>query len=162
MNKNVKNVINPRDYEKCPELAEVCVSYKSKFKSKIKISSSRDCYNILYPLFNCDTLELKEEFFILLLNRANNFMGWYKLSSGGTSGTVVDIKIIFMLALMANAHGIILCHNHPSQNIQPSAADIKLTKQIKDAGLLLDIKVLDHMIITSNGSYFDFADEGLL
>jgi DNA repair protein RadC len=109
-----------------------------------------------------NTIELKEDFLLLLLNKANNILGWFKLSSGGTSGTVVDVKIVFMLALQANASSIILCHNHPSQNIQPSEADIRLTNRIKEAGTLMDVKVLDHLIIASNGTYFTFADEGLL
>jgi DNA repair protein RadC len=162
MEKRAKNVIRLSNFEKSPELAEIRVSYKSGLRNFSKISNSKDSFNILFPLFDIDTIEFKEEFLLLLLNRANNLLGWFRLSSGGTSGTVVDIKIVFMLALRTNASSLILCHNHPSQNIQPSEADIKLTNRVKEAGNLLDIRVLDHLIIASNGTYFDFADEGLL
>jgi len=162
MNKSVKNAINQRYLEKSPELAEIRVIYKSKMKRNIKVTNSIDAFYILFPLFDKNTIELKEEFILLLLNRANNFLGWFRLSSGGTNGTVVDVKLIYMLALQVNTSGIIICHNHPSGNIQPSEADIKLTNQIKEAGKIIGINVLDHLIISSNGTYFDFADEGLL
>lgn len=162
MKKGVENAIDLSTFEKSPELAEISVSYKTKMRGFVKISNSQDAFKILYPLFDINTIEFKEEFLLLLLNRANNILGWFKLSSGGTSGTVVDVKIVFMLALLTNASSIILSHNHPSQNIQPSEADIKLTNQIKEAGKLLGISVLDHLIIASNGTYFTFADEGLL
>jgi len=162
MKKGVENAIDLGNFEKSPELAEIRVSYKSGLRNFSKISNSKDSFNILFPLFDIDTIEFKEEFLLLLLNRANNLLGWFKLSSGGTSGTVVDVKIVFMLALRTNASSLILCHNHPSQNIQPSEADIRLTKKIKEAGNLLDINILDHLIIASDGTYFTFADEGLL
>jgi DNA repair protein RadC len=162
MKKGVENAIDLSNFEKSPELAEISVSYKTKMRGFVKISNSQDAFKILYPLFDINTIEFKEEFLLLLLNRANNILGWFKLSSGGTSGTVVDVKIVFILALQTNASSIILCHNHPSQNIKPSEADIRLTKQIKEAGNLLDIKILDHLIIASDGTYFTFADEGLL
>lgn len=162
MKKDVRIPIKINDFEKSPELAEIYVSYKTKRRGFVKITNSQDAFKILYPLFDLNTIEFKEEFFLLLLNRANNILGWFKLSSGGTSGTIVDVKIVFMLALQTNACAVILCHNHPSQNIQPSEADIKLTNRIKEAGKLLDISVLDHLIIASSGTYFTFADEGLL
>jgi DNA repair protein RadC len=151
-----------KNFEKSPELAEIKVSYRPSFKKIIKIFNSKDSFNVLFPLFDINTIEFREDFFLLILNRANSFMGWFKLSSGGTSGTIVDVKIIFMLALITNASSILLCHNHPSQNIQASEADINKTNQIKEAGNLLGIKVLDYLIIASNGRYFTFADEGLL
>jgi DNA repair protein RadC len=162
MDSNMRNVIEASNCEKSPDLAEIFVSYKSKSRSNMKILSSRDAFNALFPLFDINTIELKEEFFLLLLNKANNILGWFKLSSGGTSGTVVDVKLVFMLALQTNASNLIFCHNHPSQNIKPSDADISLTKRLKEAGNLFDIKVLDHLIIASNGDFFAFADEGLL
>lgn len=102
-----------------------------------------------------------EEFLVLCLNRANRILGWAKISQGGLSGTVADPKVIFQVALKSNACSIILAHNHPSGNIQPSEADIQLTRKLRDAGVLLDLPVLDHLIITSEG-YYSFADEGLL
>jgi len=160
---NKKRVlVDLKNFEKCPEIAEVKMSYKTKFKNFIKISSSKDSFDVLFPLFDKDLIEFKEEFFLIMLNRANKFLGWVKISSGGTQGTVVDVKIIFMLALLTNASSIIIGHNHPSQNIQPSQADIEITKKVKEAGIILGINVLDHLIVSANGTYFTFADEGLL
>ena len=162
MNEILKDFIKSGTFEKSSELAEIFVSYKSKSEKEIKILNSRDSFNVLFPLFDKDTIELKEEFFLLFLNRANNVLGWFKLSSGGTSGTVVDVKIIFMLALHINASHFILSHNHPSKNIRPSDADITITKRIKEAGNLFEITLLDHLIISADGAYFAFSDEGLL
>ncbi len=162
MEKALSNFKELKTFEKSPELAEVKVSYRRNFKNKVKISNAEDSFEVLYQLFDFNTIEFKEEFFLLLLNKANFCLGWFKISSGGTSGTVVDVKIIFMLALLTNASNIILCHNHPSQNINPSDADISLTNQIRNAGKLLGINVLDHLIIASNRSYYTFANSGLL
>lgn len=150
------------DFEKSSELAEIFVGYHSKSKSDTKILSSRDAFEALYPLFDANTIELKEEFFLLFLNRANKILGWFKLSSGGTFGTVVDVKLILILALQTNASHIVLCHNHPSRNLKPSEADIRITKRVVEASNLFEIKVLDHLIIAADGTYFAFADEGLL
>ena len=127
-------------------------------RDRPKISSSKEAYNILAPLL----LDLHhEEFWILMLNRANRVIGKVSISSGGVSGTVVDAKIVFRKALDARASAIILCHNHPSGNLQPSQADIDLTKKLKQAGKLIDISVLDHLIISELG-YYSFIDEGSL
>jgi len=98
---------------------------------------------------------------VLLLNRANRVLGFVKISEGGVSGTVVDPKKIFQIALKANASGIILAHNHPSGNTTPSASDESITAKIVAAGKFLEISVLDHLIITSE-QYFSFSDEGRL
>jgi len=156
------NTAKLKKIQKSPVLAEVKVSYKCKLKDIVRVTSSRISFDVLFNLFDKDTIELKEEFFLLLLNRANYVLGWAKLSSGGTTSTVVDVKIIFILALQTNAHSIILCHNHPSGNLKPSESDINLTKRVKEAGKLLDITVLDHLIISPDGTYFTFADEGLI
>lgn len=97
----------------------------------------------------------------MLLNRANKVLGYYLVSIGGLTGTVVDQRIIFQVALKANACSIILAHNHPSGQLTPSQADIDLTKKIVSAGQFLDITVLDHIILTAENSY-SFADEGLM
>ncbi len=102
-----------------------------------------------------------EEFWILLLNRANKIIDSRQISRGGLTGTVVDPKLIFKEALAAQACAIVLCHNHPSGNAKPSEADIQLTKKLKEGGKNLEIAVLDHVIIAGNG-YYSFADEGLL
>ena len=101
-----------------------------------------------------------EEGKIILLNQANRVLSLFSLSQGGITGTVMDPKLIFIAALKRGACNIILCHNHPSGNLKPSKSDEDLTSKVKAAGALLDIKVLDHIIISSEG-YFSFADEGL-
>lgn len=128
---------------------------------KKTITTSHDAFEILQPKM-ADLPH--EEFFVLLLNRANDVIKDYpieKISKGGIAGTVVDPKLIFKAALDHNACGIILSHNHPSGNPKPSPEDLKLTKKIKDAGILMEISVLDHIIVAGEG-YFSFADEGLL
>ena len=151
-----------KNFETSLELAEVKVSYKSKQKDKVKVSTSLDAFKILFPLYDNDTIEFQEQFFLLLLNRANSVLGWINLSKGGTAGTVVDPKIIFVLALQTNASSIILSHNHPSGNLNPSQNDINLTKAIKVSGEMLEIKLLDHLIITPSEKFYSFADEGIL
>ncbi len=125
-----------------------------------KVTCSNDAVEVLRSIWS-DQIEYREEFVILCLNRANKVLGYSKISSGGTSGTVADPKIIFQIALKSNASSIILAHNHPSGNINPSDSDLKLTKKLKNAGTLLDIPVLDHIILT-NESFFSFADEGIM
>src|SRR5690606_1039682 len=97
----------------------------------------------------------------LLLNRANKVLGIVPISKGGTSATIADPKLIFVSAIKSNASAIILAHNHPSGNLQPSTADISLTKKIMEGGKLLDVPVIDHIIVTGHG-YYSFADEGAL
>jgi len=123
-----------------------------------KITNSRDVYDIM----KADLLDLSsEEFWVIFLNRANKVIHKQKVSSGGISGTVADPKIIFKYALEQASSAIILVHNHPSGNINPSEADKQLTVKMKEAGKLLDISVLDHLIFTDNG-FFSFADENLI
>jgi DNA repair protein RadC len=125
---------------------------------KPKISSSSDAFELLKP----ELLDLNhEEFWILLLNRSNHVIKKQLISSGGVSGTVADPKLIFKAALEELASSIILVHNHPSSNLKPSEQDIKLTKKMTEAGKVLEIPVLDHLIFT-NDAYFSFADEGIL
>jgi len=102
-----------------------------------------------------------EEFWVLLLNRNNLVIDRFMASSGGISGTVIDVRLIMKRALEKLACSIILCHNHPSGNLIPSDADKEITRKVKEAGKQLDMPVLDHLII-ANDSYFSFADEGLL
>jgi DNA repair protein RadC len=154
--------IQLQDFVTSAELSEVIVSYKSKQKLKVKICKSRDAYEVFSALYDKDIIEYQEQFYLLLLNRANLVLGWIKLSQGGTSGTFVDPKIIFTLALKTNASSIVLCHNHPSGNITPSESDISLTKKVNMAGQVLDVKLLDHLIISNDEAYYSFADEGLL
>jgi len=124
-----------------------------------KITSSRAAYNLLGPLL----MDLPhEEFWMLILNRASKVVARAQMSIGGVSGTIMDAKMIFKRVLdEPGATSIILCHNHPSGNLQPSPSDISLTKKLVFAGNALDIKVLDHLIIAGNG-YFSFGDEGMI
>jgi len=127
-------------------------------KIKPKIVSSKDAYDCIYSTME----DLNYEVFkILILNRNNRVTKIIEISTGGISGTVVDPKVIFKKALDANASSIILTHNHPSGNLIPSQADREVTKKIIAAGEMLDIKVLDHLIISDSG-YYSFRDEGLL
>lgn len=127
-------------------------------EEKQRVSGSRDCFNILKP--HLQDLP-HEEFWIILLNRANRIIRKYQVSQGGVAGTVADPKIIFKVAIAELASGIILAHNHPSGNLTASQADIELTRKIKEAGKLLEIQVLDHLIVAGQ-KYFSFADEGML
>jgi len=123
-----------------------------------QVTSSKDAVEIFQPILGD---HLHEEFWILFLNRANRIIGKQAVSTGGMSGTVVDPKIIFKAALDNKASSIILCHNHPSGNIKPSEADIRLTKNLLEAGRVLEISVLDHVIVTQD-AFFSFADEGMM
>ena len=124
----------------------------------IKVTSSQTVFQIMQPIIG----ELQhEEFWVVYMNNSNKVVYKCQLSKGGMTGTVVDVRIAFKLALEHNATGIILCHNHPSGTLTASDADKQITRKIKLAGENLDIKVLDHLIITES-SYFSFADEGIL
>lgn len=125
---------------------------------KKKFSSSRDAYSALKPML-ADLPH--EEFWMLLLNQANHQIGIHFISKGGMSGTLVDPKVIFKLALEENAAAIIFAHNHPSGNLEPSTADIDVTQKLIKAAEWLDIRVLDHLIITEN-AFLSFADEGII
>jgi len=123
-----------------------------------KITSSKSVYELMQPLLG----DLKhEEFWVLFLNNANTVLSKQCLSKGGLTGTLVDTRLVFKPALSQLATGIILCHNHPSGTLKPSNSDKQLTQKITEAGQTLDIKVLDHLIITEK-AYFSFADEGLI
>ena len=125
---------------------------------KEKITTSQDAVNIMQPHL-ADLVH--EEFWILLLNRANVVINKKNVSSGGVSGTVVDPKIVFKIAIENNASSIILCHNHPSGNNKPSNEDVILTRKLKEAGVLLDLTVIDHIII-ARSAFYSFADEGMM
>ena len=140
------------------QLAEIQVSYNSNLKLKQKITSGDDAFKILLHNWNLDTIELQEEFKVVLLNKANIVLGIYPMSRGGTAGTVVDVKLLFSVLLKCNASAIIISHNHPSGNLKPSLADEKITLRIKECANLLDITLLDHLIITKDG-YYSFSNE---
>ncbi|MCZ8227981.1 DNA repair protein RadC [Flavobacterium sp.] len=124
----------------------------------VKVTSSKVVYQEMHPIIG----ELAhEEFWVLYLNNSNKIIFKAQLSKGGITGTVVDVRLVFKIALEQNAVAIVLAHNHPSGKLQASEADIQVTKKIKNAGLQLEIPVLDHVIVTEH-SYFSFADEGIL
>ncbi len=126
--------------------------------TKPKIGCAEDAYNLLAP----DLMDLKhEEFWVILLNRANQVIKKEPISTGGVSGTVVDPKIIFKKALDQLASSIIIAHNHPSGNLKPSKADISITSKLIQAGRTLEIPVIDHIIFSDNG-FYSFADEALI
>lgn len=127
---------------------------------KIKISSSHDTVEYAREFWDSD-IEVFESFFIILLNRANNTIGYQKISQGGTDGTVVDIKLIAKYAIDVLASSVILLHNHPSGNLNVSNDDRTITLKSKQGLALLDIQVLDHIILTKE-SYYSFADEGII
>lgn len=137
--------------------------YKTKVKASERpcIKNSKDLYNLLLQLWDENKIELQEEFKVLFLNRANRITGIYNASSGGITGTVADPRLILAAALRAMAVSIVLTHNHPSGNLKPSRADEELTMKIKQAASYLDIRLLDHIIVSGEG-YYSFADEGLL
>lgn len=142
-------------------VSEIKVAYSTSNTPKVKIKSGDDAFDVLLASWDLDTIELQEEFKILLLNRANEVLGIYPLSKGGITGTVVDQRLIFAVALKCNATGIIICHNHPSGKLLPSEADITLTKSIGKCANLLEINLLDHLIITKNG-FYSFSNQGKL
>jgi DNA repair protein RadC len=125
---------------------------------KPKIGGSKDVFSLMQPIIG----DLShEEFWVLFLNNSNKVMAKQQVSKGGMTATVVDIRLVFKQALELFSVAIIVCHNHPSGKLKPSDADVQLTKKIKNAGITLDIKLLDHLIITEK-AYFSFADEGIL
>lgn len=131
---------------------------QSDVRDRIQISSSKDVFEIMEP----QLADLPhEEFWIILLNRSNKIIRKECISRGGITGTIADLRLIFKPAVESLATGLIVCHNHPSGNIKPSDADISLTRKIRDAGALLDIQLLDHLIIAEK-AYYSFADEGRL
>jgi len=145
------------------EVTEIKMVYQNRIKAaeRPQIRRSQDAYNILSDHWS-DQIGLMEEFYILLLDRSNRVMGRYLVSQGGVSGTLVDAKIIFACALKSRASGVILSHNHPSGNLSPSQADKNLTIKLRKGGELLDIAILDHLILSPDGGFYSFADEGLM
>jgi DNA repair protein RadC len=143
------------------KISEISVSYTNSSQKRQKIRNSEDSFKILLDSWNKNTIELQEEFKILLLNRSNTVLGVYPLSKGGVASTVVDPKLVFAVALKCNASSIIISHNHPSGGLKPSESDKVLTQKLKKAGQYLDISVLDHIIVTKD-SFFSFADNGIL
>ena len=145
------------------KVAEISVSYRPAVANKPIVISSLDAYFLFKPFFDESTINLQESFMVMYLNRMSRVLGIYPMSIGGITGTVADIRLIFSVALTIASTSILLAHNHPSGNMKPSKGDIDLTNRIKDAGKLLDIKLLDHLIISPiEGEYYSFGDDGIL
>lgn len=144
-------------------IAEVKVSYKNtvKAKDRVQVKTSRDAYNALREMYDADEIDYIESSYILLLNHANHVIGKRLLSTGGRSACIIDTAVVAQISLSKNAHAIILSHNHPSGNLDASQQDIQITLKVKKALDLFDIRVLDHIIVTSDG-YTSMADEGLM
>lgn len=143
------------------KVAEIKVSYTSNLTEKIRLSNFKETYQFILSHWDLNIIEYQEESKIILLNRSNMVLGIHQLSKGGISGTVVDLRIVLAIALKCNASGIILVHNHPSGNLQPSEADRKITRKLKEACDLLELSLIDHLII-SKQECFSFAQEGIL
>jgi len=145
-------------------VSEVQLIYKNRVKAsdRKKITCSNDAYLTFIDNWNPEIIEFVEEFKILLMNRSNSVLGILEISKGGISGTVTDVRVIFQAAIKGNASGIICAHNHPSGNLNPSESDTRLTQKLKEAGNLMDIQVLDHLILSTDGDYYSFADQGTL
>lgn len=145
-------------------LGEVRAAYKPQHRCSIDavIRSARDIDSYVKRMdIYKEEMEYREHFAVILLSRANKVIGHKVLFSGGVAGTIADAKVIFQHALVCNAAGLILVHNHPSGNTNPSQSDRDITRRIVDGGKLLDIAVLDHVIVAHDG-FFSFADEGIL
>lgn len=146
------------------KIPEIKISFKiDKVKKSelTQIMSSRDGYDVFKQIFDADTIDWLEESIVLCLNRANKVVGFYKLSGGGMTGVIMDTKVVFTVALNCGASSIIVAHNHPSGQLKPSDADIRVTENLKKAGIIMDIPLLDHIIVTDEG-YYSFGDDGKL
>lgn len=145
-------------------IREVNLSYwppKELFKAP-KINSSKSAYEYLFNAYSEHSIAVKEEFNVLLLNRANKPIGVYRMSTGGIDSTVVDVRLLMSVALKSLATGMILSHNHPSGQLKASDGDLRVTANIKKACKIMDIALLDHLILDPFGGYMSFADEGVL
>lgn len=156
-------------FDRTPRLAELKVSYRRSRNRRVRqgvneqtpyvISDSKSCARYLRQIWNDDTIELREEFIVLCLNNVHEVLGWINVASGGLSATVVDPRIIFGVALLTVSASIIVAHNHPSGSVSPSPHDSVITQQLRDAGKVLGITLLDHLIV-SRDTYYSFADSG--
>jgi DNA repair protein RadC len=112
--------------------------------------------------WDLDSIEHIEEFKLMLLTRSNKVLGIASISKGGINGTITDVSIILQYAIKANSSEIIICHNHPSGNVQPCESDIAMTRKIKESGNVMDVQLLDHLIIVPEGRYYSMGDEGII
>lgn len=134
------------------QVAEIQVSYYPKFKVSDRpvITSSRDAYNVFLDKWDKGQINFREQFYMLILNQANRVIGITEISSGGMAGTLTDPKMIFSIALKSCGSYLVFAHNHPSQNLVPSVQDIAITRKLVEAGKLLHLEVIDHLIISED------------
>lgn len=146
------------------QVAEIQLSYRVGYSLSEApvISQSSDAFKVFSACWNPDTIGLFEEFKVLLLNRVNKVLGVVNLSSGGMIGTIVDVKLVFGAALKGAATSLILAHNHPSGNLKPSEFDLIATRKLIEAGRILELPVMDHIILAPEGVYQSLSDEGLM
>jgi len=144
-------------------VAEISVSYHPKHSLNPVVTCSIHAYVLFKAFFPTDTIHLQERFVAMYLNRANRLIGLYLVSIGGTIEVIADIRLILSVALKTAATSIMLAHNHPSGALSPSPADRVITSQIHEAANLMDIKLLDHIILSPKaGEYYSFVDDGML
>ncbi|QES88035.1 JAB domain-containing protein [Rhizosphaericola mali] len=161
--KNYNSTTQENEQPHWSALQEVQLSYRNKLNTSLrpKVCQAEDALNLFRTVWNVDEMELVESFKMLLLNNANRVLGVYHASTGGTTGTIVDVRILLTVALKCNSCKILIAHNHPSGNLTPSTADLKITERLRDAAKLMDITLLDHLIITTD-NYHSFANYGLI
>ena len=143
------------------KVSEIKISYMNEVDEKIKVLGSSEVYQVLKANWDLDTIELQEEFKILLLNQGNQVLGIKSMFKGGINTCSIDVRLIMGMVLKANASALVITHNHPSGNLNASESDKRITSKIKECCELFDIRLLDHIIMAKN-SYLSFADEGIL
>ncbi|HEY0655576.1 MAG TPA: JAB domain-containing protein [Chryseosolibacter sp.] len=145
------------------QVAEVELSYRAKVNPTLrpKVTCAQEASDVFRQCWDDSKIDFIEQFHVLLLNRAKHVLGIYRASTGTTAGCAVDARSVFIAALKANASAVILAHNHPSGNLTPSKADTDLTRRLSDAGKIIDIEVVDHIILTRDG-YYSFAEQGAI
>jgi DNA repair protein RadC len=150
-------------FERSPRLSELKVAYRSrtKFRDRTPIRGPRDAVEYLRAVWNRQTLELVEEFMMVCLNGNHQVIGWVKVATGGFSGAPVDPRVVFGIALQTASTAIVLAHNHPSGSPEPSEADRRVTDRLREAGRMLGVAVLDHIILTRDAA-FSFTESRLL
>lgn len=145
------------------KVAEVQLTYKNRIpcKDRQQITGSGTAYHIVKAQFPDETIDYRESFKVIYMNRSNHVLGCLTVSEGGPCSTAVDVKLILQGALLTNASGVILVHNHPSGNLKPSEPDKIMTERIRKALTVMEVNLLDHLIVTRE-SYFSFVDEGVM
>lgn len=151
------------DKSKIPEIT-ISVTWDKKIKKSemIHLKTSKELAQLCYEIFNKDTFDWVEEVIMILLNGANKVIGYRKISSGGMASTVLDARVVMLYAVQGLANSIVIAHNHPSGSVEPSRMDIETTKRLKEACGYLSIKLVDHIIVAGEDSYYSFANEGIL